>query len=109
MSTTSSSRTGSLTTPRIVFMVVAAAAPIAAMVGLAPLQYAVGNGAGTPAVYVIAGAVLLCFGVGYAAMARQLTSTGGFYTFIVRGLGRPLGVPSSFIALVAYLAVGLQL
>lgn len=109
MSTATTPRAAALTTPRIVFIVVAAAAPIAAMIGLAPLQYALGNGAGTPSAYLIAGAILLCFAVGYAAMSRQITNTGGFYTFITRGLGRPVGVPGSFIALIAYIAVGLEL
>ncbi|AHH20007.1 putative amino acid permease [Nocardia nova SH22a] len=107
--TTTESRSAKLTASRIVFLVVAAAAPIAAMVGLAPLQYAMGNGAGTPATYVIAGAVLLCFGVGYAAMSRHITNTGGFYTFITRGLSRIAGVPSALVAVIAYSAVGLQL
>ncbi|MFC4942941.1 APC family permease [Pseudonocardia sp. GCM10023141] len=107
--TGSSTSGGGLTTPRIVFLVVAAAAPMAAIVGLVPLQYAIGNGAGAPAAFVIAGLVLLCFGVGYAAMSRRITNTGGFYTFISRGLGRPQGVAGALVALVAYTAVGLQL
>lgn len=98
-----------LSAPRIVFLVVAAAAPMAALVGLVPLQYALGNGAGAPGAFVIAGLVLLCFGVGYAAMARRITNTGGFYTFICRGLGRAPGVAAACVALIAYTAVGLQL
>jgi len=74
----------SLTTSKIVFLVVAAAAPMAAMVGVVPLQFALGNGVGTPGAYLLAGVVLLCFGVGYASMSRQITNTGGFYTFIAR-------------------------
>lgn len=107
--TTSSASGAGLTAPRIVFLVVAAAAPLAAMAGLVPLQYAIGNGAGAPGAFLIAGVVLLCFGVGYAAMAREMTNTGGFYTFITRGLGRPSGIAGSLVALIAYSAVGLQL
>jgi amino acid transporter len=98
-----------LTTPKIVFLVVAAAAPMAAMVGVVPLQFALGNGAGTPGAFVLAGVILLCFGVGYAAMSRRITNTGGFYTFIRRGLGRPPAVAGALIAVIAYNAVAVQL
>jgi amino acid transporter len=104
----SASRTG-LTTSKIVFLVVAAAAPMAAMVGVVPLQFALGNGAGTPGAFLLAGLVLLCFGVGYAAMSRRITNTGGFYTFIGRGLGRPPAVSGAIIAVIAYNAVAVQL
>lgn len=97
-----------LTTPKIVFLILAAAAPIGAITALTPLQYALGNGPGAPAAFVIAGVILLCFGIGYAAMARQITNTGGFYTFITRGLGKPVGIPGAFIAIVAYTATCLQ-
>ena len=38
----------SLTTRRIVFLVIAAAAPLAAMIGNVPLALVYGNGAGLP-------------------------------------------------------------
>ncbi|WP_234377077.1 APC family permease [Streptomyces sp. TP-A0356] len=93
-----------LTTPKIVFLVVAAAAPMAGVVGSVPLAYAIGNGAGVPATFVLAGLTLLCFSFGYAAMSRRIVNTGGFYTYIERGLGRPLAVAGGLIAVVAYSA-----
>ena len=93
-----------LTTGRIVFLVVAAAAPMSGVVGSVPLAYAIGNGSGVPATFVLAGLTLLCFSVGYAAMSRRIVSTGGFYTYIGRGLGRPLAVAGGFTALLAYTA-----
>jgi amino acid transporter len=93
---------GKLTTPRIVFLVVAGAAPLAAMVGTLPLAFAIGNGPGVPATFAFAGLTLLCFSVGYAAMSRRVVSTGGFYTYVARGLGRPLAVGSGLVALIAY-------
>jgi amino acid transporter len=100
---------GELTTPRIVFLVVAAAAPMAAMVGTVPLAFAIGDGAATPAIFVFAGLVLLCFSVGYAAMSRRVVNTGAFYTYIARGLGRPPAVGGALVAVLAYnaMAVGL--
>jgi integrase-like protein/amino acid permease-like protein len=95
----------SLTTPKIVFLVVAAAAPMSGVVGSVPLAFAIGNGVGVPATFVLAGLTLLCFSVGYAAMSREIVNTGGFYTNIGHGLGRPLAVSGGLIAVVAYNAV----
>ncbi|HWF56250.1 MAG TPA: hypothetical protein VG223_16545, partial [Solirubrobacteraceae bacterium] len=96
---------GELTTPRIVFLVVAAAAPMAAMVGTVPLAFAIGDGAATPAIFVFAGLVLLCFSVGYAAMSRRVVNTGAFYTYIARGLGKPPAVGGALVAVIAYNAM----
>jgi len=91
-----------LTTPRIVFLVVSGAAPLAAMVGTLPLAFAIGNGPAVPATFAFAGITLLCFSVGYAAMSREIVNTGGFYTYTAHGLGRPPAVGSGLIALIAY-------
>src|SRR3954453_4198082 len=91
--------------PSIVFMVLAAVAPMGAVIGVVPLAIALGNGAGAPGAWLLAGAVLLFFAVGYAAMSRHVTNAGGFYTYIARGIGRPAGVCASFVAVVAYNAV----
>lgn len=91
-----------LTTPKIVFLIVAAAAPLAAMVCTVPLAFALGNGAAVPAMFAFAGLTLLCFSVGYAAMSRRIVNAGGFYTYISSGLGRPVAVGSALIAVIAY-------
>ena len=98
-----------LSTSRIVFLVVAAAAPLAAMVGNVPLALKLGNGPGLPGAFVLATVVLLCFAVGYAAMSRKIVNTGAFYTFVARGLGKPPAVAVALIAVVSYnaLAAGL--
>ena len=65
----------SLTTRKVVFLVIAAAAPMAAMVGNVPLALVYGNGAGLPAAFLIATLVLICFSVGYASMSRKVINT----------------------------------
>ncbi|MFL6139514.1 MAG: APC family permease [Frankiaceae bacterium] len=103
--TTTASGTGlhrSLSTGRIVYLVVAAAAPLAGVVGTVPLAFAIGNGAGVPGAFALAGLILLCFSVGYAAMSRRIVSTGGFYTYMSYGLGRPPAVAGGLVAVVAY-------
>lgn len=98
-----------LTTGRVVFLVVAAAAPMAAMIGNVPLALIRGNGAGLPAAFAVSGIVLLCFSVGFAAMSRQVINTGAFYTYVGLALGKPPGVAAAYVAVLAYtsLACGL--
>ncbi len=81
---------------------IAAAAPLAAMVGNVPLALIDGNGVGLPVAFLIATLVLLCFSVGYAAMSRRVVNTGAFYTYIARALGKPAGIGSAYVAVVAY-------
>ena len=99
------SRRQVLSTGRVVFLVIAAAAPMAAMIGNIPLALIRGNGAGLPAAYALGLLVLLCFAVGYAAMGRRVVNTGAFYTYIARALGRPVGVAAAYVAVVSYTAL----
>lgn len=98
-----------LSTGRVVFLVIAAAAPMAAMVGNVPLAIIYGNGVGLPGAYLAASVVLLCFSVGYAAMSRRVVNTGAFYTYIARSLGKPAGIGSAYVAVLSYtsLTIGL--
>ncbi|MFF7249689.1 APC family permease [Embleya sp. NPDC008237] len=91
-----------LTTPKIVFIIIAAAAPLAAMVFTVPLSFAIGTGPGVPAMFVFAGVTLLCFSVGYAAIARRISNMGGFYAHIAHGLGRPIAAGAGLLAVLAY-------
>ncbi len=102
---TGARRRGALSTRRVVFLVIAAAAPMAAMVGNVPLAIVDGNGVGLPAAFLIASLVLMCFSVGYAAMSRRVVNTGAFYTYIARALGKPAGVASAYVAVLAYIAL----
>lgn len=93
---------GRLTTRHILFLIVAAAAPLSAMVGTVPLAFAFGNGAGVPAAFVFAGITLLCFSVGYAISARRTGGSGGFYASTALDLGRPPAVGTGYLALLSY-------
>lgn len=109
VSTTPGGQRGSfartLTTPKIVFIVIAAAAPLAAMVFTVPLSFALGIGPGVPAVFAFAGLTLLCFTSGYAAISREISNAGGFYSQIAHGLGRRPAVGAGLIAVISYNAV----
>ena len=43
------------------------------------------------------------FSVGYIAMARRVTSAGGFYTFVSRGLGRVAGLGVGYLIALCYI------
>ncbi|SNX58031.1 amino acid/polyamine/organocation transporter (APC superfamily) [Streptomyces sp. TLI_55] len=94
--------TRTLTTSYIVFMIVAAAAPLSAMVGTVPLAFAIGTAEGVPAAFVFAGVTLVCFSVGYAISARRTGGSGGFYASVADGLGKPAAVGSGWVAVVSY-------
>lgn len=86
----------------VMFMAVATAAPITAMVGNVPIAVGFGNGSHAPAGYLVATIVLSLFAIGYATMAKHLTATGAFYGYIAHGLGRIVGMASGAIITMAY-------
>lgn len=86
----------------VVFLVLAAVAPLTGIVVVASLAIALGNGGGTPAAFFIIAIVLLLFAVGYAQMSKQLVNAGGFYAFVVKGLGRSGGLVAGLIATLGY-------
>jgi amino acid transporter len=100
-------RRNQLGVPGIVLMVIAAAAPLGAMAGAAPLVIALGNGAGAPGTYLYAALALTCFAAGYAVMSRRITNAGAFYAYIARGINRAVGVGAAYIAVIAYNAVAI--
>jgi amino acid transporter len=94
---------------KVVFLVVSAASPLSAMLGAVPPAVSLGNGAGVPGAYVIAGLILLIFSVGYAAMSRHMIRAGAFYAYVTAGFGRPFGVGGALLALASYSALQIAL
>ncbi len=86
----------------VLFLTVTGSAPISAMLFNTPISVGFGNGLGTPAGFIFAAVVLVIFGVGYVAMARKVTTAGGFYSFISHGLNRELGMASGMLMVSAY-------
>ncbi|MEV6338798.1 APC family permease [Nocardia vinacea] len=87
---------------RLILMVVAAAAPMAAVIGIVPVAFSLGNGAGVPLTFVGVSVVLALFSVGYSAMSRRIVSTGAFYSYVAQGLGGAPGLGAAFVAVVSY-------
>ncbi|XVU28519.1 hypothetical protein ACQPZJ_16170 [Actinoplanes sp. CA-054009] len=97
-------KVGALGASGITFLVVAAAAPLTIMTGVAPLAISIG-GIGAPVGYLVAGVVLAVFAVGFMAMTRHTRGAGAFYSYITLGLGRPLGAAAGLLAVLAYNAL----
>ncbi|WLE00824.1 APC family permease (plasmid) [Agrobacterium leguminum] len=92
----------SITFFHIVFMVTAAAAPLVVVSAYIPISLSVGAGMSTALTYAATTLILLIFTVGFAQMAKRITSAGAFYTFTTHGLGRPMGLAVGFTIMAAY-------
>ncbi|WP_030777079.1 APC family permease [Streptomyces sp. NRRL S-920] len=88
----------------LVFFVVAAAAPLTVMAGVAPLAIGMA-GPAAPLGYLLSGLLLIVFAAGFTAMSRYVRNAGAFYAYIGRGLGRPTGAGSAYVALFSYNAI----
>lgn len=88
--------------PSIVFLVLAAVAPVTVLVVVLPLAIAFGNGGGVPVAILLVAAALLLFSIGYAQMTKEFTNTGGFYAIAVKGLGRIAGLITGIISTIGY-------
>ncbi|WP_449433322.1 APC family permease [Pseudomonas putida] len=86
----------------IVFTVLAYNAPLTVVTGYVPLIVSSGNGIGTPLTFLVSGLLILLFAVGFTAMSKHSPNPGAFYAYITVGSGRPLGLGSAFMAIMAY-------
>ncbi|AFQ51108.1 APC family permease [Burkholderia cepacia] len=93
---------GHLGTLDIVFTVLAYNAPLTVVIGMIPLVMSMGNGLGAPVTFLVAGAMMLLFAVGFTTMSKHVPNAGAYYAYISAGLGKPLGLGSAFMAITAY-------
>jgi amino acid transporter len=94
-------RADSVGTVGITATVISAAAPLTVMAGVAPVALAVG-GVGMPGAYLLAGAVLAIFAIGFTAMAAAIRRTGGFFVYIGHAFGGTAGFAAAVLAIVSY-------
>lgn len=95
-------KANSLGVAALLIIVLSAQAPLTGVAGASPIAIAAGNGTGAPGAYLIVGAAIALFAVGYIAMSRHVVSAGAFYAYIGQGLGRPLGSGGAQVALLGY-------
>ena len=98
---------GNLGVTSIVFMVVAAAAPLTVVGGVIPMGFSFGNGLGFPIMFLVSAAILILFSIGMSQMAERIPRPGAFFTYVQHGLGQMPGAAAAFVAIVTYLAAPL--
>lgn len=91
-----------LSVPALVVMIIAASAPLTAVAGGVTTNYAVTGMSSVPLSFLLIGAILLVFSIGYTAMSRHIPNAGAFYAYVAEGLGRIIGVGAAMVALVSY-------
>ena len=91
----------------VTFFALAATAPLLVLITVVPAALARGGGPLVPLTFVAVAIVLVLFAAGYAAMAHRAPYAGAIYSYVSRGLGRPAGVASAWLALGSYLALQL--
>lgn len=94
-------RPGHLGAGAIIFFVVAAVAPMAALVGASPIVFSA-QGATAPFVYLLAALLFAVFSIGYVAMSRHITNAGGFVAYIAQGLGARVATSGAALAILFY-------
>ncbi|QPK78772.1 APC family permease [Corynebacterium lizhenjunii] len=98
-----------LKTHNIVFLVVAAAAPLTVVSAGVTAAYAASGMAGVPLGYLLCGALVALFAVGFCAMAKEIPNTAAFFSYVSAGLGRSHGLAASWLAIVSYTAMQIAL
>ncbi|MCG2621834.1 APC family permease [Arthrobacter sp. I2-34] len=96
--------TGRMGVMSLMLTVLAFSAPLAVVTGYIPVAIIFG-GNGTSVAFVIATVILLIFSAGYVAMSKRVDRPGAFYTFVSRGLGKPAGLGTAYLAIISYLLV----
>lgn len=88
--------------PSIVFMVVAAAAPLAVVAANLPVLIAQSGNGGAPYYFLVCTVLLGVFSVGFTLMSRYVPNAGAFYSYIQAGLGRITGTGAAAVAVCSY-------
>ncbi len=100
---TSSLPPRTLTTWKVLVLIVGTLTPLSFLAGTTPLALLFG-GATFP-VAIIAGAVVIgLFTIGYSRLAQRINRPGAYYSYVARGLGRYVGVGTGYVAIVTYVA-----
>jgi amino acid transporter len=93
----------------VFFFAVSAMTPLTVVAGAIPIGYGQIRETSIPVAYASMAGLMALFAVGFVAMARRIPNAGAFYTYVARGISRPLGVGAAGVALAAYNAIQIAL
>ncbi|MFE5330528.1 APC family permease [Embleya sp. NPDC056575] len=99
---------GSLGVPHLLFTLLAYNGPLIGAVAYQPIVIGYGNGVGAPMAFILGGAVLMLFALGFVAMSSGVKQPGGFYSFVAAGLGRRAGMGAAFVAIAGYFVISVS-
>lgn len=91
---------GNMGTVELLFTVLAFTAPLGVVFGF--LSFNIRFGIGVPVAFLGVTVLMLLFAMGFTTMTKAVARPGAFYTYIAQGLGRPMGLGGSFLALTTY-------
>lgn len=91
---------GNMGTFGLLFTVLAFTAPLGVVFGFISVN--ISFGIAVPIAFVGVLLLMTLFALGFTSMTRRIPRPGAFYTYIGEGLGRPLGLGGSFLALTTY-------
>lgn len=92
----------------LVFTVLAYNGPMVVFLGFIPVAILLGNGIGTPTMFIVCGIIAALFSVGLVTMGLRLPKPGGFYTYAAAGLGKVVGLGTGYTAMICYYAANLS-
>lgn len=91
---------GRMGTFGLVTTVLAFTAPLGVVFGFVSVN--ISFGIGVPIAFIAVAILMALFALGFTSMSKAIPRPGAFYTYIREGLGRPLGLGGSFLALGTY-------
>lgn len=80
--------------------VLAFTAPLGVVFGFVSVN--ISFGIAVPIAFIAVAILMTLFALGFTSMTKAIPKPGAFYTYIREGLGRPLGLGGSFLALGTY-------
>ncbi|MBR7827569.1 APC family permease [Actinospica sp. MGRD01-02] len=93
----------------VLYFALASVGVLLVVSGVVPTAYRATGLTSLPLAFLIVGAVLAVFIPGYVRMTRHTPYGGAMYAIVALGLGRLIGVPVAWLALAAYLLLGVAL
>jgi amino acid transporter len=97
-------RRNNMSVAAIVFFVIAAVAPIGAIVGGSPVIFGAA-GSGAPGIMLIVGILFGIFSVGYVTMSRHVSNAGGFVAYVAEGFGPRVAAAVAMTTVIGYLSL----
>ena len=90
-----------LSTASLVFIIIAASAPLTVLAGGIPTNFAVAGLLGVPQTYIVLGLLLVLFAVGYTARAVRSKTPAHSMPMSLKGW-ESAGIAAAILALVSY-------